>query len=1071
MIFVDEMKNNRVSRRPFLLPFNETKKKEGGLAILLSPSYEASKKIIRHNLFINKYYNSYFMERNCMYYIKQEGTQIDIQKESSYITEEDNFSLYNEDRLGRIIYRGFERDVAFVSRELNNETLKSLANKFCESVYYPVEIEVFNRLEAPEYNNKISVSSPDKIDNTIYFSYKYYCLFRASLYFINQINPKCVNSVKYATAIVISGLFEKVMFNFNFNKNLKELCYAIYSYLYGIKVERDKVTHEDKYKRKINKDKMKKFKETILKCNSVEELNNAMNKNMMGVIEDKYKSIIRYVLGIKFDFNKGTSLMLYETTNMDEEYDDISYYGINKENSIYLDENKVVVLSEDASNNNQFRKMFYNERIATNKELIAHYNKVKQDCSAIRYTFTTFDLYKGKNVFVDMSFYLSLFDKNCTFTRMRKMNTYIDLIKRLIKDKRYNSYVKKTIIIPLFNADFLNKENYWLINTDVNIISTIYKLLMSDPGRLSNLFSGYDILFLGENKYVKMNFSEDKSINYGTFLKIIKKVTDNTPVEETDEDSYTSPKVIKTQIIDKIEKTQGVAIDNIVPVKLADNAPDREVIKQKLVEKIDQSANTKTSEEDTLEDIDDGRTREMIADLSMEPDDGPSISAARASRILKIQNDLLDKEFKGQTLSEILNAADMDDNEIPPTSLPVDSVNPEWEDLKYVSSKKLYDLDKDIVNIFNNIANRTNSKYPLYLYDLQVEDTSTSEDAVETYTAKYESAVDGKRYTITVDIPKFIDDKYKLLRGNRKSISNQLFLMPIIKTDVDTVQIVSCYKKIFISRFGGINGKSCVTSDRFIKTITKNKIAGISYKTGDNSIVCNKYELPMDYIDMASVLDSITIADSIFYFNQDKLRMLYKVDDSKGLPIGYNNETKRVIYYIPSNTYTFSAFLKDIATSNIKGFEDAYDKTTVATKYTYSRVSIMDSKIPLIVICAYHEGMEKVLRKANIKYSLSEKRPSYNKDMSDIIKFKDGYLLYDITYSSSLLMNGLKICDTESYSITEINKKPMYVDFLNSITNRNVTDGLDNFYLMMIDVPITYNTLKHYKLPTDYIEV
>lgn len=1064
MIFVDEMINNRVMRKPFLLPFDDTKKREGGLAVLLAPSYEDSKEIINHKLFINKYYKSYFMERNCLYYIQQDGTSLDIQKESSFITED---SLYNGNRLQKIYYKGIDYDISAVSKELNHKLIEKIHSNFCETVKYPITVDIYHRLDIP-YNQKyISVSTPEYIDNQIYYNYKLYCAFRTALYVIDKINPDCVNSLKYATAIVASGLFEKIKVYFNFNKNLKELCIAIYNYLYGDAANKDRIYKNKEIK--INKDRMRKFKEDILKCKSIDELNNKINKGLLGDLGEASKSVINYILDVKFNFNKGIALSLYESSI--DDVDELSkYYSINNEEVIYFDKNRIMILSEDASNNTQIKKMFYNDRMSNNKELLAHYKKVKQDCEKIKYTYSTFDLYKRKNLFVDASFYLNLFNRNCTFTKKRKMNIYIDIIERMIQDKRYSSYNKKTVIIPLFGQEFLNKPNYWLLNNDVNIVSTIYSLLMNDPAKLTSLFDGYNILFLGKDKYVKMNFSSEKILNYGLFLKTIKRVLSNEPLETSEDDNYISPKVIKTNIIDRVEKSQRVTIDNIVPVKLADDATDKEKTKQKLVEKIDNSANTKTNIDDTVEDIDDNETRDMLADLSMEPDDGPNISAARASRILKIQNDLLDKEFKGQTLGEILDASDMDESEIPPTSLSIDSVNPEWEDLKYDASKKLYELDKDIVNIFNNIANSNTSKYPLYLYDLQVEDTSTSEDAVETYTAKYES-VDGKRFTITVDIPKFIDGKYMLLRGNRKCISNQLFLMPIIKTDVDTVQVVSCYNKIFIRRFGGVNGKSCVTSDRFIKTITKNKISGISYKPGDNSIVCKKYELPMDYIDMASVLDTVTIADSTIYFNQDKLRQLYKIDEKKGLPIGYNNENKFVIYYNPSNDYTFSSFLKDFAIASVKDFEKAYNATSVATKYTFSRASIMNSDIPLIVICAYHEGMEKVLKKANIKYKLFEKRPTYNKDMKDLIKFNDGYLLYDITYSSSLLMNGLKICDTENYSIAEINKKPMYIDFLNSITNRNVTDGLDNFYLMMIDVPITYNTLKHYKLPTDYIEV
>ena len=47
-------------------------------------------------------------------------------------------------------------------------------------------------------------------------------------------------------------------------------------------------------------------------------------------------------------------------------------------------------------------------------------------------------------------------------------------------------------------------------------------------------------------------------------------------------------------------------------------------------------------------------------------------------------------------------------------------------------------------------------------------------------------------------------------------------------------------------------------------------------------------------------------------------------------------------------------------------------------------------------------------------------------DTIDFIKFSDGYLMYDVNYSSSLLMNGLKECDTETYSIKDINNRKMY---------------------------------------------
>ena len=67
-------------------------------------------------------------------------------------------------------------------------------------------------------------------------------------------------------------------------------------------------------------------------------------------------------------------------------------------------------------------------------------------------------------------------------------------------------------------------------------------------------------------------------------------------------------------------------------------------------------------------------------------------------------------------------------------------------------------------------------------------------------------------------------------------------------------------------------------------------------------------------------------------------------------------------------------------------------------------------------------------------------------------------------------MNGLKDCDTESYSLSSIDSRSMYFDFLDNFGGRIKADGLDNAYDCMID-PITEEVLNHYGLPTDYVSV
>ena len=73
-----------------------------------------------------------------------------------------------------------------------------------------------------------------------------------------------------------------------------------------------------------------------------------------------------------------------------------------------------------------------------------------------------------------------------------------------------------------------------------------------------------------------------------------------------------------------------------------------------------------------------------------------------------------------------------------------------------------------------------------------------------------------------LDIPKLIDNRVMRLRGNEKILIGQLMLLPITKTDTDTVQIVSNYNKIFIRRKSpnGV-GKSNPVVNKLLKAIPK----------------------------------------------------------------------------------------------------------------------------------------------------------------------------------------------------------------------------------------------------------
>ena len=1067
MFFLDELNDLKIYKKKFLLPINDNNKKRGSVAMLMSPSYKSSINLMNHKLFVNKYFNSYYIERAAMYYITGDTKTI-VEEDTNIITESIQ-DILQDDIKKCVMYSGYESDVKDVMEVINTTSLHELEKLFGIKLQYPVNVEVFRRPNIPESTlNTINVCNKSNYNQNLknYKAYLNYCQWMFISSHFEKTLPKIF---QYSLALYGSGLYDIHKSNWIFDKDLKTICDAMRYY-------EDRKGSKNLYK---------------LITHNPEKLSSKTLKDF--IVNDVRK--MKELLGI------------YE--QYDYDYNDKPI--LNENSVLQVGDKCLFLLHEDANQNMIIKKLLYNDRIKNLKEMNEIYEKVKGDNPWIKYTYNTLDRYNSLNLFFDLSRYNESYIRNSTFKNIKGYNIYLDLMQRLINDKRLQSagYKVKTVIVPILDWNFVSgDQKMWLIKDSINPISCIYNTIIKNPVKLANLFPDSIFLFIGNNGYFKVNFKDfDPKKQTMLFLRNIRRLLDANYIPEDDNDRESSPKAITTNIIDKIEKSQGVEINDISKaVTNTSSTPEPENAKQnnketktaekektetdikkekekkakdELVEKISKSAEVNSSEDKVIEDLDsDDRLKQILADLSEDPDEKSNISAARASRMVKLQDDLMEKEFKGKPLKEILDT-DKDPMEKPltVTSLNVDSVNEEWNELTYCNSFEDYKPDDDIVKIFSSFIGMT---HPLAVRDITAEDNSTSEDVVDLYTVHYEDE-DGKRFTIKLDIPKFIDNKYMKLRGNRKDISSQLFLMPIIKTKDDTVQVVSNYRKIFIRRFGTTTGKSNNSCDRLIKTITKNKFKSLQFYEGDNSRICLRYELPIDYVDMSSIFNKIITHDYEIYFNQDEIREKFKdkIDTNKGIPFGYNKKDKSILYYnsLKDNgepitfSYSLALLLDSDSELNKEDFWKLYDSASTSVRYTYSKASILNTEIPLIVICAYSEGLTKVLKKGNIKYRLSDNKRNMNKDDEEAIKFKDGYLIYRLDYASSLLLNGLKHCNTDDYSLAEINSKGMYLDFLDQFGGRIKADGLDNFYNLMIDKPITYDTLKYYKLPTDYIEV
>lgn len=1067
MFFLNELKDFKMYRKKFLYPINEQNKKKNSLVMLMGTSYESSNQLMNHPLIMNRFFKSYYMERAAMYYISGKSGE-PIEENTDMIME--NITDIIKDNSCEVIFSGYQDDIARARKILNPDFFNYYTVLLKIPVQYPVYIDIVKNTNLPKKDDGIlyiynKSAYPSKLKN-----YDAYLKYAGIEYILNQ-NKDINKTILYATALYISGLYDIHSSNWIFEPRLRGICAYIDLY--------------------VEKNGLKAYiKNFLLASNKDQSLE---VKNMGGDIIKKNIDDIKELFGLKED--------VYEI-------EDNEYNFINESGQLQIGENCVIVLQEDSSYNTIMKKLLYNDRIRNLQEMKEIYTKVKEDNEFIKYTYNMIEKYNGLNLFVDLSRYNASFLKNNTFKNVRGYNVYFELMDRLINDKRFDAagYTKKTVLIPVLDWDLVGPEDrMWIIQQSINPISCIYNTLYKFPTKFTSTFPNMIFVFIGKNGYFKIDTSNELPKNaIQMYLRMIKLLRNKDFVPEEDPNEKTiSQKAITAEIIDKVEKSQGIEINDIsvaikdddskktdnvksVSTKSKETKPkteeeikkdNEEEKKKELVEKIATAAAVNTSVDDTIDELDqDDKLKEILADLSADADNKTNISAARASHVVKMQNDLMDKEFKGKPLKVLLDGdANSGEKQLDEKAIKVDSVNKDdWEHLTYCNTFEEYNPDEDIVKMFNSFSDMNP---PLYVVKLEAVDSSTSEDVMDTYTVQYEDQ-HGKRFTIKVDIPKFVDNKYMKLRGNRKDISSQLFLMPISKTEADTVQIVTNYNKIFIRRFGTSLGKSNECCDRLVKTINKNTFKNLKVIEGDNSAICSKYELPIDYVDLASGYNELITPNMHICFNQDSLRKKCKVDDKQGVPIGYYNSGS-VIYYNSLNSdnefisvsYYIALLLGTDKDLSKEDFMKLYETQSRSIRYTYSRASILSTEMPLAVVCGYSEGLIKTLKKGNIKYRIESDKKSMNKNTEDFVRFKDAYLIYESDYAASLLLNGLKACDTASYSISEINEKRMYLDFLDDFGGRIKADGLDNFYNLLIDKPITYDTLKYYKLPTDYIEV
>jgi len=752
----------------------------------------------------------------------------------------------------------------------------------------------------------------------------------------------------------------------------------------------------------------------------------------------------------------------------------------------------------------RLRRILYRERLRNFKEVKLRVNQIKNECKYIKYTYPTIDKYKNKNIYVDNHIYNKIFTMSETYNSDKAIDLLYALFDRFINNANYKSYTKKTVLIPVNEwASDIPTTSLFEFSKSINPFSMIVRLFKKPKENLNKL-AGIDFIFIGNNSWFKMKMEDLDMKNLNLFKTNILKIRNNDIVEDNVPEDKED---IKTRLIGKIEDLTGIEVNNISRVHKVDpispvaavvkyqpqlviaksatgdsQVVDPTKIEKPTEEKINQSVEaivdyTKNAEEAEKEMDNSVDLKELILQAKNDQDDTFKISATRKARMDDLNDKFLKEKIANSTIAELVAT---EDTPLQSTDLSskVETIDDEWANLKKPNFEADYNIDADIMKCLHSLSQ--NKDIPMSVIDVTVEDRSTSEDSILTYTVHLEDSL-GKRHTLRFDMPKIINKRFLRLRGNDKIIPGQLINLPIIKTDEDTVQVVSNYNKIFITRYGQV-GKINQSTNALIRALTKLKENNykLEVKDGDavaspskidlgnNAKISAKYELPAEYVELSKIFNKVTTSDGrVYYFNRDELihkleEKKVKVESDQGfMVIGITKDNQAIT--VPE-TGVSSALINHLGIH-----EYAYTFMKPGVRMTYSQASILNSKIPLIVVMAYTAGLTGALNAAGVEYNLSEKRPTNTKNY---FKFNDGFLSFNDNYApdAALLVNGLSVINTQEYSLTDIDTKAMWLDVLDDFGGRNRADGLDSFANLMMD-PITVEVCKTYKLPTEYIEV
>lgn len=713
----------------------------------------------------------------------------------------------------------------------------------------------------------------------------------------------------------------------------------------------------------------------------------------------------------------------------------------------------------------------------------------------------TFISVKSKNLIIDTTYPLGIFFGFKKTLVKQVYSEFISLLKSIIQDEKFKDIYQNKYMLIDVNQWNVSKNEITKNNILSNPLSILYIAMKRDVKLVKELGNIDIVITNGSISLFKFNVNKLTDRSYNDFKREINKLKPNIISETIDELEDESSNDKQSDFIEHEEKL--TLIKNRISQSNKEKLED-DNIKEVIYAKINDVKDDEDNPQDIIDKIenDENLIKEIQEIQGSTIVSKSNASMARDKELREAQKKI--KLSSNKTLDEVLNEPTLQKIEINDVSDKINTLNSNIKNVYFPNFEKSYNkknYEKDIVGVVANLSNK--KELPVFIRKIEKVDSSDSMNQKETITFHLE---DGNRvrHTLSIDIPKFIDEKFLYLGGNKKMFVKQLFLKPLVKIAPDVVQVCTNYNKIFMYRYGT---QVSPKIDTFKKIVGEHPEI-FEVVRGNGFAETGNVKTTIEYDSLAKDFISIKVkkSDSIFIFSQNKILEIIKSKPEKEqkdfevesdyLRIGFQKDYKlpMVIHTELNQSNEITAddesdgdninlnpdiidriisLVDKIHGSNY--YEKIQDSIKIGKRYMYTRCKVMKKNIPTIILLSYYEGLSTVLRKAGVEHYFTDKRPTsatINKQTQGVVEFADGYLVFQrYPISNSLLLNAFALIPTKLYKYEDFDNKTVYLDIFDLLfESRILASGLDAYYDNMID-NITKEILEQMNYPTDFVSL